>query len=92
MVAQRLHLCPSAVTAFIAATATKVAAYAFLRFVFTIFGADFAFGTMHLDVLLLPLALLGIFIASAVAIYQTDLKRAFGLFKRGADRLCNARH
>ena len=66
---------PSAVTAFIAATATKVAAYAFLRFVFTIFGADFAFGTMHLDVLLLPLALLGIFIASAVAIYQTDLKR-----------------
>ncbi|MYF93694.1 MAG: monovalent cation/H+ antiporter subunit D family protein, partial [Gemmatimonadetes bacterium] len=66
---------PSAVTAFIAATATKVAAYAFLRFVFTIFGADFAFGTMRLDVLLLPLVLLGIFIASAVAIYQTDLKR-----------------
>ena len=66
---------PSAVTAFIAATATKVAVYAFLRFVFTIFGADFAFGTMHLDVLLLPLVLLGIFIASAVAIYQTDLKR-----------------
>jgi len=66
---------PSAVTAFISATATKVAAYAFLRFVFTIFGADFAFGIMHLDVLLLPLVLLGIFIASAVAIYQTDLKR-----------------
>ena len=66
---------PSAVTAFIAATSTKIAVYAFLRFVFTIFGADFAFGTMHLDVLLLPLVLLGIFIASAVAVYQTDLKR-----------------
>ena len=66
---------PSAVTAFIAATATKVAVYAFSRFVFTVFGADFAFGTMHLDVLLLPLVLLGIFTASAVAIYQADLKR-----------------
>jgi multicomponent Na+:H+ antiporter subunit D len=66
---------PSTVSAFIAATATKVSVYAFLRFVFTIFGADFAFGTMHIDILLLPLSLLGIFIASAVAIYQTDLKR-----------------
>lgn len=66
---------PSVVTAFVAATATKVSVYAFLRFVFTIFGADFAFGTMHIDLLLLPLALLGIFAASAVAIFQTDLKR-----------------
>ena len=66
---------PSAVTAFIAATATKIAVYAFLRFVFTIFGPAFAFETMHLDVLLLPLVLLGIFVASAVAVYQADLKR-----------------
>ena len=66
---------PSVVTAFVAATATKVSVYVFLRFVLTIFGADFAFGTMHIDYLLLPLALLGIFIASAVAIFQTDLKR-----------------
>ena len=66
---------PSVVTAFVAATATKVSVYVFLRFVFTIFGADFAFGTMHIDYLLLPLALAGIFIASAVAIYQSNLKR-----------------
>lgn len=66
---------PSAVTAFIAATATKIAVYAFLRFAFAIFGAAFAFETMHLDVLLLPLVLLGIFVASAVAVYQADLKR-----------------
>ena len=66
---------PSVVTAFVAATATKVSVYAFLRFVFTIFGADFAFETMRLNWLLLPLALVGIFAASAVAIYQTDLKR-----------------
>jgi multicomponent Na+:H+ antiporter subunit D len=66
---------PSVVTAFVAATATKVSVYAFLRFVFTIFGADFAFETMRLNWLLLPLALIGIFAASAVAIYQTDLKR-----------------
>ena len=66
---------PSVVTAFVAATATKVSIYVFMRFVFTIFGADFAFETMRLNWFLLPLALVGIFAASAVAIYQTDLKR-----------------
>ena len=66
---------PSLVTAFIAATSTKVSLYVFLRFVFTIFGAEYAFGTLHFNDVLLPLALLGIVIASAVAIYQADLKR-----------------
>ncbi|MGB5064679.1 MAG: proton-conducting transporter membrane subunit, partial [Candidatus Competibacter sp.] len=66
---------PSAVTAFLAATATKVAIYVLLRFFFTIFGAQFSFGTMHLDAILLPLALAGIFSASVVAIFQTNIKR-----------------
>jgi multicomponent Na+:H+ antiporter subunit D len=66
---------PSAVAAFVAATGTKVALYVFLRFVFTLFGAPFAFATMHFDAFLLPLALIGIFVASTVAIFQTDLKR-----------------
>lgn len=66
---------PSVVTAFIASTATKVSIYVFLRFVFTIFGRDFAFGAMHLDMVLLPLALIGIFAGSIVAIFQTNIKR-----------------
>ena len=66
---------PSVVTAFLAATATKVAIYVLLRFFFTIFGAQFSFGTMHLDAILLPLALAGIFSASVVAIFQTNVKR-----------------
>ena len=66
---------PSVVTAFIASTATKVSIYVFLRFVFTMFGAGFAFETLHLDVFLLPLSLLGIFVASTVAIFQTNIKR-----------------
>ncbi|HCB13593.1 MAG TPA: cation:proton antiporter [Gammaproteobacteria bacterium] len=66
---------PSAVTAFLAATATKVAVYVLLRFFFTIFGVDFSFGTMRLDLVLLPLALVGIFSASVVAIFQNNVKR-----------------
>jgi len=66
---------PSPVTAFLAATATKVAIYVMLRFFFTIFGAEFSFNTMQLDRILLPLALIGIFSASVVAIFQTNVKR-----------------
>lgn len=66
---------PSAVTAFLAATATKVAVYVLLRFFFTVFGAPFSFGTMRLDIVLLPLALAGIFSASVAAIFQADVKR-----------------
>jgi multicomponent Na+:H+ antiporter subunit D len=66
---------PSVVTAFLAATATKVAIYVLLRFFFTIFGAKFSFETMQLDRVLLPLALVGIFSASVVAIFQSNVKR-----------------
>jgi multicomponent Na+:H+ antiporter subunit D len=66
---------PSAVTAFIASTATKVAVYMMLRFFFTIFGAAFAFDVMQLDLILLPLALVAIFTMSLVAIFQSNAKR-----------------
>jgi multicomponent Na+:H+ antiporter subunit D len=66
---------PSVVTAFLSATATKVAIYILLRMFFTIFGAEFSFTTMRLDLVLLPLALVGIFSASVVAIFQTNVKR-----------------
>ena len=66
---------PSVVTAFIAATATKVAVYLLLRFFFTIFGNEFSFGSMHLHFVLLPLALAAILATSTVASCQNNIKR-----------------
>jgi len=66
---------PSVVSAFLAATATKVGVYVLLRFVFTIFGAPFSFDTMPLGEILMPLALLAVFSASIVAIFQDNIKR-----------------
>lgn len=66
---------PSAVTAFIAATATKVAVYVLLRFVFTIFGVNFAFTAMPFGDIFLALALVGVLSASIVAIFQDNVKR-----------------
>jgi multicomponent Na+:H+ antiporter subunit D len=66
---------PSAVTAFIAATSTKVSVYVLLRFFFTIFGAATVFEVFQLDRVLMPLALIGMFAGSLVAIYQKDIKR-----------------
>ncbi len=66
---------PSAVTAFLAATATKVSIYALLRFTFSIFGADVAFEVLPLDLILPPLAILAMFVGSLVAIFQDDVKR-----------------
>ncbi len=66
---------PSAVTALLAGTATKVSFYLLLRFLFTVFGARFSFSEMHLDWLLLPMSLIAVFAMSTVAIYQSDVKR-----------------
>ncbi len=66
---------PSAVTAFLAATATKVAVYVLLRFLFTVFGDGFTMGADTLTFLLLPLAVIAMFAASTVAIFQVNLKR-----------------
>ena len=66
---------PSVVTAFLAATATKVAIYMLLRIFYTVFGADFSFGLMPLGSILMVLAVLAMFTASTVAIFQSDAKR-----------------
>ena len=68
---------PSAVTVLLAATATKVAVYMFLRFAFTVFGVSFAFADMQVGAILLPLAVIAMFAASVVAIFQDDIKRMF---------------
>ena len=66
---------PSMVTAFLASTATKVSFYLLLRILFTLFGITYVFSTMHLHKLLMPISLLAIFVASTVAIFQTNVKR-----------------
>ena len=66
---------PSAVTAFMASTATKVSVYLLLRFFFTVFGSAFSFGQMRLNMVLMPLALVSILAMSLVAIYQANVKR-----------------
>ncbi len=66
---------PSVVSAFLAATATKVAVYALLRFMFGVFGADFAYGEMHVELMLVSLALVSVLFASLIALLQRGVKR-----------------
>jgi len=66
---------PAVVSAFLSATATKVAYYVLVRLVFTVFGAVFVFEVMNLQLLLVPLSLAAMFVGSIAAIYQTHLKR-----------------
>jgi multicomponent Na+:H+ antiporter subunit D len=66
---------PSVVSAFIAATATKVGVYVLLRFFFTVFGVRFSFDAMHVGDILLLLAVAAMLIASLVAIFENNVKR-----------------
>jgi multicomponent Na+:H+ antiporter subunit D len=68
---------PSAVASFLAATATKVAVYVLLRFYFSVFGESAVFEKLPMQEAMLLLALAGMFVASTIAIFQTDLKRLF---------------
>jgi multicomponent Na+:H+ antiporter subunit D len=68
---------PSAVTAFLAGTATKVALYLLLRFGFTVFGQSQVLQGLPLGRMLLALSVAAMFVASAVAIFQSDVKRMF---------------
>src|SRR6056297_577180 len=66
---------PNFITVFLAATATKVALYVMLRFVFTVFGYDYSFFALPLTGILLTLAIAGMFAGSWVALFQPNLKR-----------------
>ena len=68
---------PSAVTAFLAATATKVSVYVLLRFYFGIFGLQLVTELLPMREILLALSLVAILTASLVALWQADLKRMF---------------
>lgn len=66
---------PSWATVFLSATATKVAIYLLIRFLFSVFGVALDFRMLPIKEVVLSLAVAAMFIASIVAIYQSDLKR-----------------
>jgi len=69
---------PSVVTIFIAATGTKVAAYALLRFWITIIGVDTPM-IAALGNVLLMMGVAGMLVLSIVAVFQNDVKRLLAL-------------
>lgn len=66
---------PSFVVVFLSATATKVALYALIRFLFTVFSPEFAFEGVSFELLLLPLGLIAMMACSFQAVFQTDVRR-----------------
>ena len=66
---------PSAVSALLAATATKISIYVLLRFEFVIFGPNLGVDSIHFSELLVPLCVVGFLTGSTVAIFQSNLKR-----------------
>lgn len=66
---------PSAVTTFLAATATKAALYVLIRFMFSVFQPDFVGLSNILPYVIAPLALLAMFAASLIAAFQNNFKR-----------------
>lgn len=66
---------PSVVTAFLAATATKVAVYVLIRFYFTVFGVTPLPDAVPVHEVLMVLSLLAIVSMSLVALFQDDLKK-----------------
>jgi len=70
---------PSFITAFLASTATKVAYYALARFLYSVFDQTFSFQGVSLVLLLAPLAIAGMIVASFQAVFQSDVRRLFAL-------------
>ncbi|HUX24862.1 MAG TPA: monovalent cation/H+ antiporter subunit D family protein [Burkholderiales bacterium] len=68
---------PSAISSFIAASATKVSVYVLLRFYFLVFGMPLVFGRLPMAQILIALSVLAVVSASLVAVFQRDLKRMF---------------
>ena len=66
---------PTPVTAFLASTATKAALYLLLRFVFFVFDPSFAYVADVLMFVIVALGVIGMVVASLLAIFQTDMRR-----------------
>ncbi|MBZ0147496.1 MAG: monovalent cation/H+ antiporter subunit D family protein [Pseudorhodoplanes sp.] len=68
---------PSWITAFLSATATKVAIYLLIRFYFSVFGVAIDFHALPVTDIIIALSVAAMFIASFIAVFETDLKRMF---------------
>jgi len=66
---------PSAVSALLAAIATKASIYVLARIIFTIFAGVPDVTALALEWVLIPLSLAGIFVGTIMAIYEADLKK-----------------
>ena len=66
---------PSWATAFLAATATKVAIYLLVRYFFSVFGVAIPFRDLPITEIIILLSLAAMFIASLIAVFQPNLKR-----------------
>ncbi len=68
---------PSFATAFLAATATKVAIYLLIRLYFSVFGRAIDYAALPIGEVIVVLSVAAMFIASAVAVFEVNLKRMF---------------
>ncbi len=66
---------PNVVTVFLAACATKISIYVLIRFDFFVFQGNLTAHDWQFSYFLMPLAVLGILVASTVAIFESNLKR-----------------
>lgn len=66
---------PHIVTVFLAACATKISIYILIRFDFFVFQGNLTAHDWQFSYFLMPLAILGILVASTVAIFESNLKR-----------------
>jgi len=66
---------PHMVTVFLAACATKVAVYVLIRFNYSVFHPNLPDHQVQFAMFILPLSILGMLVASSVAIFEGNLKR-----------------
>ena len=83
---------PSFATAFLAATATKVAVYVLLRLFFSVFGVAISFKTLPVSEVMLALSVAAMFIASLLADLRAERQADARLLVARPDRLHHARH
>lgn len=68
---------PNSATALLAGTATKVAVYLIVRFVFDLFGRDYSFTSLKLTEVMLAAGVAATLLMSTVAVFQSDVKKLF---------------
>jgi multicomponent Na+:H+ antiporter subunit D len=66
---------PSWATVFLSATATKVAIYLLIRYLFSVFGVAIDLAAIPVAEIIIVLSVAAMFIASFIAVFESDLKR-----------------